>query len=145
METPDHPCGGCHMCCKLMTIIELDKPHGQWCSHCDPKQATGCSIYSARPEACIGFECMWLDMVKEGADPSRPELAALRPDRAKFLLRIDRYQGRDAITMIPDTGYQTAYQSDVAQRFISRAYRDGIPVVVKTTKKDIIYDCELPD
>ena len=35
---PDDPalpraCGACSLCCKLLPIAALDKPHDRWCMH----------------------------------------------------------------------------------------------------------------
>lgn len=58
---PDPPraCGACSLCCKLLPIAALDKPHDKWCVHCRPG-AGGCMVYETRPEACRTFDCRWL-------------------------------------------------------------------------------------
>ena len=64
-------CGDCTLCCKLMgvyedTPVELAKPPGVWCEHCDVGK--GCKIYDNKPTACVMFECLWLqhqEMVEE--------------------------------------------------------------------------------
>lgn len=48
-------CDGCTLCCKLLSISELEKPRGVWCPHCDKKH--GCKIYETRPEPCRDFHC----------------------------------------------------------------------------------------
>ena len=30
-------CDGCTLCCKLLSVEEIDKPQQHWCEHCDPK------------------------------------------------------------------------------------------------------------
>jgi uncharacterized cysteine cluster protein YcgN (CxxCxxCC family) len=55
-------CGACSLCCKLLPIAELDKPHDRWCAHCRPG-AGGCTIYETRPQACRTFNCLWLTEV----------------------------------------------------------------------------------
>jgi len=57
--TPPRACGACSLCCKLLPIAALDKPHDQWCPHCRPG-AGGCTIYESRPETCRSFSCHWL-------------------------------------------------------------------------------------
>ena len=73
----ENKCGECSMCCKLMTIPELDKKDGQWCRHV--KLGKGCTIYKDRPETCVGFKCIWLQG-NLGSDIS------LRPDKCKVVL-----------------------------------------------------------
>lgn len=51
-------CGTCNLCCKVMGILELEKPKGVWCSHAVP--GCGCAIYPDRPNSCREFSCLWL-------------------------------------------------------------------------------------
>ncbi len=46
------------MCCKVLSIKELEKPANKWCSHVGA--CGGCSIYETRPDVCRGFVCNWL-------------------------------------------------------------------------------------
>jgi hypothetical protein len=68
-------CGDCSLCCKLMTIDELDKPANQWCKHCKPGRG-GCTIYEARPNVCRGFACGWLvsDAYSDEWKPTRSKM-----------------------------------------------------------------------
>lgn len=52
-------CGACSLCCKLLPIAALDKPHDEWCAHCRPGNG-GCTIYENRPQTCQTFACHWL-------------------------------------------------------------------------------------
>jgi hypothetical protein len=56
-------CGACSLCCKLLPIAALGKPHDQWCTYCRPGNG-GCTIYESRPQTCRSFACNWL------ADPT---------------------------------------------------------------------------
>jgi hypothetical protein len=76
----ENRCGSCTLCCKLLEIPVLNKPQGQWCTHCAAGQ--GCTIYEKRPAPCRGFECLWLESQKQ----KHPLPAALRPDRCKVVL-----------------------------------------------------------
>ena len=51
-------CGTCTLCCKLMTVPEVEKPAGEWCRHCD--KGKGCRIYADRPQRCRDFFCGYL-------------------------------------------------------------------------------------
>jgi hypothetical protein len=73
-------CGSCTLCCKLLDIPVLNKPEGQWCSHC--AVGKGCTIYEKRPVPCRDFACLWLESQNE----KRPLPAELRPDRCKVVL-----------------------------------------------------------
>jgi hypothetical protein len=78
MTTP-RSCGTCTLCCKLLGISALEKPPGQWCSHCTPGK--GCGIYAERPAECASFACLWL------SDSQFPD--ALKPDRTKVVFALD--------------------------------------------------------
>ena len=72
-------CDGCTLCCKLIGVIELDKPMGVWCEHCDV--GTGCRIYETRPRSCEVFNCAFLtlDILTE----------AWRPSKCKIVLTVE--------------------------------------------------------
>ena len=67
-------CDGCTECCRLIGVVELEKPAGVECRHCLPGQ--GCSIYSQRPNSCRGFSCLWL-INPEFGDHWRPNLCGI--------------------------------------------------------------------
>lgn len=58
---PGRNCDTCTMCCKILSIKDLEKPQGQWCSHCNIGK--GCKIYDLRPEECKTFYCGYLSWV----------------------------------------------------------------------------------
>ncbi|HEY6255965.1 MAG TPA: hypothetical protein VIY51_09265 [Xanthobacteraceae bacterium] len=55
---PGKSCGSCTLCCKVLTIEELQKPDGIYCSNC--KVGVGCGIYAERPVECRNFMCAWI-------------------------------------------------------------------------------------
>lgn len=57
-------CGTCTLCCKVLSITELEKPQGQWCRHA--KIGEGCSIYGDRPSECRTFYCGYLSWAEVG-------------------------------------------------------------------------------
>jgi hypothetical protein len=54
----DRGCGGCTMCCKLLSVEELETPPLSWCPHC--ATTSGCTIYADRPTECRQFYCEYL-------------------------------------------------------------------------------------
>lgn len=70
-------CDGCTMCCKVMKVVELEKPINVWCQHC--VLGTGCGIYESRPQSCREFHCLYLTNQALG-----PEW---KPAEAKFVMR----------------------------------------------------------
>ena len=60
------------MCCKLLHVIELEKPANKWCEHCRPG-CGGCTIYETRPQICRSYACGWL-MLSNVSDEWYPML-----------------------------------------------------------------------
>jgi len=67
-----------------MAITALEKPKGQWCSHCTPGR--GCQIYLSKPAECAAFSCVWLQDDRLG-----PEW---KPDKSKIVLVYDGSQNQ---------------------------------------------------
>src|SRR5207247_1536318 len=57
---PDRKCGECSECCKVLPIVEFNKPRHVPCTHLCP---LGCGIYKdpKKPKVCSSFRCEWLD------------------------------------------------------------------------------------
>jgi hypothetical protein len=96
---PGRSCGTCNLCCKVFSIKEINKPAGQWCSHCE-RGGRGCTIHDRRPRSCREFFCSWL------IDPNLgPEW---KPEVARFVLSADpNYQ---ALTLMADPGMPLAWK-----------------------------------
>ncbi|OGI92483.1 hypothetical protein A2933_01065 [Candidatus Nomurabacteria bacterium RIFCSPLOWO2_01_FULL_46_18] len=73
--TKSRECGSCTACCKTHQILELEKPAGVWCEHCNIGH--GCNIYGDHPQGCKDFACEWLNGLLAEAD---------RPDKTKIVL-----------------------------------------------------------
>lgn len=73
---PKRKCDGCTECCTHVGVEPLDKPPGVPCQHLC---ATGCAIYSDRPQCCAAFKCAWLS----GRIPK-----AYRPDQCGILFDV---------------------------------------------------------
>ena len=129
---PPRECGDCTMCCKIMGIIELDKPPGIWCGHCKP--ARGCAIYESRPRECRTFVCGWLH------SPDLDE--RWKPSVCKFLL-----MDSDGDTQIvvdparPDAWKKEPYYS-CFKAWAQRGLDEGAKVIVAIGKRAIVI---LPD
>jgi hypothetical protein len=105
---PGRSCGSCSMCCKLMTIDELAKPDGQWCSHAKPGK--GCGIHASRPFVCRHFHCHW--MMTPGLGPE------WKPDVAKFLIAVRNNGAR--VTLHVDPGSPQAWRRDPYYRILKQ-------------------------
>jgi hypothetical protein len=93
---PGRSCGRCSACCKLLHVIELDKPANKWCEHCRPG-AGGCSIYETRPQICRSFACGWLMSERVG-----PEWFPLL---SHMILSLAPFNGVQTVTVTVDPRY----------------------------------------
>ena len=50
-------CGSCSLCCKVLEVMDVDKPVNTVCKF---STAGGCTIYNERPRMCRSFSCAWL-------------------------------------------------------------------------------------
>ncbi len=83
-------CGSCSACCKVLRIEapEFTKPAGQWCAHCRPGEAGGCTIYGTRPMVCRDYRCAWLQLDKLPDE--------YRPDKLKVMFSFEENPLKDA-------------------------------------------------
>lgn len=83
-------CGRCTMCCKLMSVDELDKPADVWCLHCTV--GTGCRIYADRPPTCRGFLCGYLaiDGIPEHWFPAKCKMVIQGDGPDRTVIRVDK-------------------------------------------------------
>jgi len=89
-EQSQKQCGSCSLCCKLLGIEELNKPQGQWCTHC--VKPRGCAIYDRRPQECRDFACGWLENPALGPEwqPSRSKIVLyLSGNGARLIAHVD--------------------------------------------------------
>jgi hypothetical protein len=103
----ERQCGGCTMCCKLLAVVELEKPAGKWCQHCS--KGVGCQVYHVRPETCQQFDCLWLI----GAAPDQ-----CRPDKSKCVLSTT---GEGQLQVHVDPGTPDAWREGRMGEFIRAA------------------------
>ena len=120
-QMSERSCGDCGMCCKVLHISELEKAAGVWCGHF--KKGGGCGNYQARPQACRGFTCLWLDSVRLDD--------AWRPDKAGFLMYPDKEGKR--LNVVVDTGKPTSWKREPyyskLKAMSQRAY-DGFELMI---------------
>lgn len=95
---PGRACGSCTLCCKVVSIAELAKPAGVWCTHCRPGR--GCGIHMLRPMVCRGAYCEW--MMSKGLGPE------WKPDRSKIVLF--KTEGGRRLTAHVDPGFPSAWR-----------------------------------
>ena len=116
MAEQPRTCGNCSLCCKVLSIIELDKPVGVWCPHA--KKNAGCTIYANRPDVCVAFKCHWLEGLQE---------LEHRPDKIHGVVA-SSIDG-DAVVIYEDKGWP-GHASNVLRGFINRVIKSGELFVV---------------
>ena len=80
-------CDGCALCCKVLSVEEIDKPANRWCRAIhQTEHGRSCGIYSDRPAACRVFECLWLASQSRPGQEMQPEL---RPDHSHVVFCMD--------------------------------------------------------
>ena len=128
------PCGSCTLCCKLFRIAELEKEPGEWCRHCIP--GSGCAIHDARPQVCRNFFCLWF--YQPGLGPE------WKPDKAKFILRLELNGGRLAVHVDPKAAgaWRRNPYYPVLKRWAADALREQKQVSLWTGQQCVVI---LPD
>jgi len=72
---PGRVCGSCTLCCKVVSVSEINKPKGVWCRFA--RSHKGCDLYPKHPLSCEAWSCMWLAY-------DLPE--NLRPDKSHIVI-----------------------------------------------------------
>jgi len=127
-------CDGCTLCCKVMSVYELEKPAGKWCIHCSA--GVGCSIYDNRPIQCRQFLCGYLTL---------PYLSEeWKPSRSKIVITIEAIG--ESMTFHVDPGCPDAWRREPFYSYIKqrakRAASQGGEVLVIVGERSIMI---LPD
>jgi Fe-S-cluster containining protein len=89
----DRQCGKCSLCCKLLHVVELDKPANQWCGHCKPGKG-GCTIHETRPHICRSYFCGW--MLSENVGPE------WYPLHCHMILSLGKFNNIQTVTVTVD-------------------------------------------
>lgn len=100
MTLATRTCGTCTLCCKVLGIDALDKPRGQWCTHC--ATGKGCTIYADRPAECGSFDCLYIQGTRLAEH--------WFPARSKMVVCINQAVGRIEIHV--DAGRTAAWRSE---------------------------------
>lgn len=122
MTSPtENKCGSCTACCKVYAIPQINKPAGDWCTHC--AIGKGCKIYTRRPATCIDFECLWLQSQRHAPLP-----VELRPDKSKIVFNMST--NPKIITAVTMPGADDAWQRPAVRKLIDRILKGGVAVSI---------------
>jgi hypothetical protein len=116
---PGRECGKCSLCCKLLHVVELDKPSNQWCEHCRPG-AGGCSIYQTRPKICRTYACGWLMSATVG-----PEWYPLL---SHMILSLAPFNGVNTVTVTVDPRFPWAWREQPYRAQLEQMAAKGLRV-----------------
>lgn len=111
-------CGTCTLCCELLPIKSLNKPHSELCKFCINDQ---CSVYSTRPEACKNFKCLYLN---------RDLGLELRPDFTHIIF--EKIDNCEAYLMLVDPKYPDAYKEEIVEDFCLELIEEGYSILLSS-------------
>ncbi len=114
-------CEDCTLCCKLLGVVELDKPVNQFCAYC-PDGKGGCGRYATRPKTCKDFECGYL---------TAPLPIEFRPDNVHIIVTGEDKKLRVQFIHV-DPDYPNAPNSPHGKSLIGLLRRYGFPDIVMT-------------
>jgi hypothetical protein len=124
-------CHGCTLCCKLLSIEELEKPPLTWCAICDAK--TGCKDYAGRPTECRDFYCGYL------LDPALDE--RWKPSSCKLVVSFEEHAKAVVILVDPtrhDAWRKEPFHSQIRQWALAAAPEQGQVVVWQGNTKIVV-------
>ena len=116
------------MCCKVITIPELNKPADVWCTHCKPGK--GCTIYQSRPDVCKAYTCLWLH------DETIPDF--MKPSESKIVLDMIENEGKRFVRAMTSYGHRRLVDAGTKQREILEQMSFTLPVLIETSSTDRI-------
>lgn len=108
------------MCCKLITIKVLNKPAGEWCPNCAPRNG-GCQIHGEHPETCKQFQCHWLKGLGS---------ADMRPDKSKAIFLHRTIEENPTTVVLVDPTRPDAYLQGEVWQVIRSIVKSGKKVMV---------------
>lgn len=126
-------CGECTLCCKLISVVELDKDAGQRCEH--QRMGKGCAIYERRPMSCRFWNCRWL-VEDDTADLSRPDrshyVVDIMPD---FVTAVPHDGGEkvnvQVVQVWVDPKYPDAHRDPALRAFLARRGEENIAAIIR--------------
>jgi hypothetical protein len=112
-------CGKCSLCCKLLHVIELNKPANQWCGHCKPGHG-GCTIHASRPQICRGYFCGWM-LTKNVGDEWYPL-------KSHMVISLAPIGGIQTVTVTVDGNYPLVWREPEYHRQLRALALRGLKV-----------------
>jgi hypothetical protein len=125
-------CGTCTLCCKVLTVLSLEKPGGAWCKHCSP--AAGCAIYDRRPSDCRNFQCGFLmnEKMEEHWRPSTSHMIIVASEaHRRYEFHVDAQR--------PDAWRREPYHSELRALARSAAGQQKIVIVFIRNRTWVVY------
>lgn len=117
--TSGRECGKCSLCCKLLHVIELDKPANKWCGHCNPGHG-GCTIHDSRPNICRSYFCGWMLSSNVSDD--------WYPLRCHMILSLGVFNGVQTMTVTVDGRYPWMWKEQPYYAHLKQMAQRGLYV-----------------
>ena len=111
-------CGNCTLCCELLPIQALNKPHSEKCKYCE----TNCTIYEDRPDDCKNFNCLWVET--DQSDES------LRPNNTHVIF--EKIPNVKAYLALVDPKYPLAYKTQEVESICIDLLDRGFSVLLSS-------------
>jgi hypothetical protein len=124
-------CGDCALCCKILDIVALEKPAGEWCKHCSTHKK--CDLYPIRPAAiCDTFNCGYI------TQPGVPE--SWFPGKSRMILNTSA-DGQHVFIAVdparPDAWRKAPYYQHIKQWALANN-GTGKQIIVSINKRYIV-------
>ena len=126
-------CGDCGACCTTLEVEEIGKKSDQPCVYLGKTDCGyGCKKYKDRPEACLGYICLWLDSQRRKNTEKFSE--KLRPDICHVVLGWPYAQDRTVLFVYPDKNFPTAWQKPPVSEYLRMIVSRGAKLMVVVGK-----------
>jgi hypothetical protein len=125
------------LCCKVKSIVELNKPMNTWCSHCD--KSKGCRIYDTpeKPPSCTEYKCLWYS-TQSFEDPNRRLPEQFRPDHTKVVVDIAANGDNPAAIFWIDPSYPGAMRSEENQFLVRTLAMEHAIIEARGRKRKLL-------
>src|SRR5215472_2087469 len=135
---PDRVCGSCTLCCKVVSVYEINKPKGVWCRF--SRSHKGCDLYPNHPLSCEAWSCAWL--ASDLAENLRPDkchvVVDIMPDT---VIVTDNDTGKTIHIKAPqlwlDEKYPLAWKEEPVKSFVISTLKNTGAILLRRWKDEL--------
>lgn len=122
-------CGDCTACCTVMGVKSIEKPAYTRCEKLvalgsASARASGCSIYTTRPDDCRDFSCLWLQ------DDGRVLRNMERPDHVGLMFDVTQKDAKIGQALIARAVRPGAFNEPAAKKLIERLAKRSLIILI---------------